>query len=117
MVTRLALAAAFALLALPCAHAALDGARLLETCRDEDEDVRFLCSTYIVGALDMYRLVSNRNAFDWTRFPPVCTPEDMTNDQLRLAVAEYIEANPRVKSWPASMSVFVVLRKTWPCPE
>ena len=100
--------AALLTLALLCgsAHADFkDGNKLLADMNDSSYVSSGIVLGYLMGIVDTLGGTTH------------CAPESVTAGQVRDMVKKYLDNNPSVRHFPASMIVGHVLKSTWPCQQ
>lgn len=81
------------------------------------DDVKYvnqlMCISYISGAHDMLRMLS-----DGLKINVICTPRDgLSNDQLIRVVTKWIEKNPERMHESARMAILSALAEAFPCTK
>ena len=81
------------------------------------DDVKYfnqiMCISYISGAHDMLRMLS-----DGFKANLICTPKDgLSNDQLVRVVVKWIEKNPERMHESARMAILSAIGEAFPCTK
>ena len=82
------------------------GVRLYDTCVAQETLKRQYCLAYVAGMTD---------AFTWDGF--VCTPLQVTEDQVQVVVVNYLRAYPENRHYSAASIVREALQQAFPCKE
>ena len=112
----------FLLIALLCvsgnAGAAVEsfitGNEMLSDCAETPRGMKFIyCHGYIASAYDTHNVW-----VEWGDLPQkFCSPDEVTQDQLRLVVVKYLEAHPAKLHLSGDSLVLNALMEAFPCTE
>jgi hypothetical protein len=106
------------------AYSKIDGNRVLESCRGKTTTYQALCNGYIGGVIDGIKL-----AFTLTNQTdePICKintlddsvkfqlPDGNNLGQVVDVVVKFLDENPEIRHYDASVLVLFSLRKYFPC--
>jgi hypothetical protein len=81
------------------------GNELFESCKSDNVGVQNICRGYIVGVVD---------AFDAQRI--ICTPENVSADQVRDIVVKWLRDHPENRHLQAATLVKAAIPDSWSCP-
>jgi len=81
----------------------LTGNTLLSNCKAADISSKSVCLGYVVGAHDA------------AAGSVICSPDNVTQGQVRDVVVRWLEANPDKRHISADRAVMIALGSVWPC--
>ena len=79
------------------------GNQLLSNCEADDISRKSVCLGYVVGAHDAFSGSS------------ICSPDNVTQGQVRDVVVRWLRANPDKRHISADRTVMIALGSVWPC--
>ena len=71
------------------------------------------CVAYLAGVYDTYGMLMNLEAIP----KAVCSPSEITQEQLRQAFLKYMNSNPEKWHHAATGHALVAFAKAWPCKQ
>jgi hypothetical protein len=96
--------------------AMINGQKLLDYCNSREQQRRFSCGYYVMGAVDL--LINNERLLSPgqdAKFA-VCPPAGKTPEELVTVVKHYIENHPDDREKPGYELTFAAMREAFPCP-
>lgn len=96
-----------------------DGNGLLAACGGPDSSPLMMsCYLYLQGIQDGWllraRADENRKCSSAVH-EPFCIPAEVTNQQIRDVVVNYLRDHPETRQYSSASEVVVALGKAWPC--
>ena len=88
-----------------------NGTKLYNLCRSENTLDEALCEGYILGVQDAIYSGHLSNHFS------ICMPEGVEQDQIRLQLIKFIEANPNIMNFVAEGLVAKSLETSYACAK
>jgi hypothetical protein len=91
----------------------MSGEDLTKDCSESNQALQTLCSSYLVGALDM--LDSLEASTDIPNL--TCVPTDVTAGQMAKVIAKYGNDHPEELHQQGSAFVIKAFSEAWPCDD
>jgi hypothetical protein len=92
-----------------------DGNGLLQLCAADNQGEALLCTGYIGGVVDGFRVYPPGDNCKSVAASFYCVPESVTQGQIKDVIVDYLKNHPATRHDPSLGLIVSALKAAWPC--